>query len=60
MAAADTRVVLFRLQPIDGGNNAATVGIFRLTYFVIELVNRHLSFFKYVCLIETIQIVTDY
>ena len=39
---ADTRVVLFR--PIDGGNNAATVGIFRLTYFVIELVNRHLSF----------------
>ena len=29
-------------------------------YFVIELVNRHLSFFNYVCLIETIQIVTDY
>ena len=32
----------------DGGNtvNAATVGIFRLTYFVIEVVglNKHLSF----------------
>ena len=44
-SVADTRVV-FRLLPIDGGNNAATVSIFCFTYFVIEVVNRHLSFFN--------------